>query len=155
MQNTQERNRPLFRERAGFPPDSSERARNDPPNLRIPRPKARTTVSRTYCDTLQLKNTHLVFTHYGFSSTWREVINQMHPVELEKKLRLPDPSKTMEAIWKLLKRTGQHLDTSVITTSSGVLSHPEIVALGKSKARLEADRRRSQGTSYAQWRIVR
>ncbi len=79
----------------------------------------------------------------------------MHPVELERKLRLPDPAKTMEAIWKLLRRTRQHMDTSVITTHGGVISHPEIVALGKKKARLETDGRRSQGTSYAPWRIVR
>ncbi len=79
----------------------------------------------------------------------------MHPVELEKKLRLPDPAKTMEAIWKLLKRTRQHLDTRGVIRYGGVASSPEIVALGKKKARLEADRRRGQGTSYAQWRIVR
>ncbi len=79
----------------------------------------------------------------------------MHPVELERKLRLPDPAKTMEAIWKLLKRTRQHLDISGVTPYGGIASSPEIVALEKKQARLEADRRRSQGTSYAQWRIMR
>ena len=113
-------------------------------------------VSNPFLGFPTVKNTHLVFTHYAFSETRREVINQMHPVELEKKLRLPDPAKTMEAIWKLLKRTRQHLDTSVITTYGGVASsHPEIVALEKKKAVLEADRRRGQGRSYTQWRTMR
>src|SRR5712692_6876675 len=101
-----------------------------------------------------MKNIQLVFTDYAFSSTWREVKNQMHPVELEKKLRLPDPAKTMQTIWKLLKRTRQRLDTSTSATSASISSSPDI-ALERKKARMEADRRKSQGTLYAQWRAVR
>ncbi len=77
----------------------------------------------------------------------------MHPVELEKRLRLPDPAKTMETIWKLLKRTRQRLDTSASATSASISSSPDIIA--ERKARMEADRRRSQGISYARWTIIR
>ncbi len=42
----------------------------------------------------------------------------MHSVELEKKLRLPDPTKTMEAVWKMLRRTRQQVD---VTTPDAAL----------------------------------
>ncbi len=79
----------------------------------------------------------------------------MHTVELERKLRLPDPAKTMETVWKLLKRTRQRLDTSVAVTQPTTGPSPDLVALERKNARLVADHRRSQGVSYSRWTIIK
>ncbi len=72
----------------------------------------------------------------------------MHSVELERKLKLPDPSKAMEGVWKLLKRTRQQLNTTqgkvvVVSGSSG-----ERLSVQK-RARIEAERAKGRGMSYA------
>ncbi len=71
----------------------------------------------------------------------------MHSIELDKKLRLPDPAKVLEGVWKLLKRTRQQLDTSPgrgvsIAGSAGQSIHE------KKRARLEAGRQKGRGTPY-------
>ncbi len=71
----------------------------------------------------------------------------MHIVELEKKLRLPDPTKTLEAVWKTLRRTMQQVDVSGIGT--GLASRSTGPALAeKKRARIQAERSKAQGTIY-------
>jgi hypothetical protein len=78
----------------------------------------------------------------------------LHSVELEKKLRLPDPTKAMEAVWKMLRRTKQQVDLSLpVTSVSGGSSQAGLQ--GKKRARLEADRRKGQGTFYATRATIR
>ena len=73
---------------------------------------------------------------------------KMHSVELEKKLRLPDPTKAMEGVWKLLRRTRQQLDTT--GTGVGRLSGSSGEALAaRKRAKLEAERQRGRGAQYA------
>jgi len=82
------------------------------------------------------------------------VIDDLHSVELEKKLRLPDPTKTMEAVWKMLRRTKQQVDLT--TTGAGAISGSSGPALSeKKRARIEADRRKAQGTIYAMRTTIR
>ena len=82
------------------------------------------------------------------------MIDNLHSVELEKKLRLPDPTKTMEAVWKMLRRTKQQVD--VTTTGADVGSGSSGPALfEKKRARSEADRRKGQGTVYAMRTTIR
>jgi hypothetical protein len=87
------------------------------------------------------------FHDYLFSAR-KEVIDDLHSVELEKKLRLPDPTKTMETVWKMLRRTKQQVDltsheAAAISGSSGtVLSE-------KKRARIAADYSKGRGTVYA------
>ncbi len=72
----------------------------------------------------------------------------MHSIELEKKLRLPDPTKAMEGVWKLLRRTKQQLNVNggkaaaVSGSASQALSE-------KKRAGIEANRQRGRGVSYA------
>jgi ethanolamine ammonia-lyase small subunit len=77
----------------------------------------------------------------------KEVIDDLHIVELEKKLRLPDPTKTLEAVWKTLRRTTQQVDVTGIGT--GVASGSTGPALSeKKRARTEAEHSKAQGTIY-------
>ncbi len=78
----------------------------------------------------------------------------MHSVELEKKLRLPDPTKAMEGVWKLLRRTKQQLNVNAGKASA--ISGSAGQALSERKrARIEADRQRGRGISYALRTTVR
>ncbi len=70
----------------------------------------------------------------------------MHSIELEKKLRLPDPTKAMEGVWKLLRRTHQQLNTTAGTTVEGS-SAQALVA--KKLAKIEAERQKARGAQYA------
>ncbi len=78
----------------------------------------------------------------------------MHSIELEKKVRLPDPTKAMEGVWKLLRRTKQQLNVNAgkATAISGSAGQ---ALLEKRRARIEADRQRGRGISYALRTTVR
>lgn len=78
-------------------------------------------------------------------------MDDLHSVELEKKLRLPDPSKAMETVWKMLRRTKQQMDlTNQHAASVSVGSASPGAALSTKKlARIEAERKKGQGTVYA------
>ena len=78
----------------------------------------------------------------------------MHSVELEKKVRLPDPTKTMEAVWKMLRRTKQQVDLTTPGTSIPAKSSSAIL-LEKKRARIEADRRKAQATTYVMRTTIR
>ncbi len=76
------------------------------------------------------------------------MIDDLHSVELEKKLRLPDPTKAVEGVWKLLRRTKQQLNVNsgkaaAISGSAGQS------LLEKKRAMIEADRQKARGISYA------
>ncbi len=74
----------------------------------------------------------------------------MHSVPLERKLKLPDPSKAIEAAWKLLRRTRQQVNTAqgrMAVHVSG--SAPGEILSEKKRARIEAERQKGRGMSYA------
>ncbi len=83
----------------------------------------------------------------------REVKDQMDSIELEKKLRLPDPAKTLEVVWKLLGRTRLQLNgtrgNSVITSAYGE------ARAAKKLAKLEAERQKARGAQYGLRTTVR
>ena len=72
----------------------------------------------------------------------------MHAVELERKLRLPDPSKAMEGVWKLLRRTRQELNTTgnMAANTSGSAGEG---FRAKKLAKIEAERQKARGAQYA------
>ena len=79
---------------------------------------------------------------------------KMHSVELEKKLRLPDPTKTLEGVWKMLKRTKQQTDmgpgrAAVVSGATNQALHE------KKRAGIEAERQKARGTIYAMRTAVR
>ncbi len=74
----------------------------------------------------------------------KEVIDEMHSVELERKLRLPDPTKAMEGVWKLLRRTRRQLNTPVVTVPGTSGSSPGQTLAVEKRARLEAERAKGQ-----------
>ena len=78
----------------------------------------------------------------------------MHSVELERKLKLPDPSKAMEGVWKLLRRTRQQMNTTQgkVVAVSG--SPGERLSVQK-RARIEAERAKGRGVSYAVHNSIR
>ncbi len=79
---------------------------------------------------------------------------ELHSVELEKKVRLPDPTKTLEGVRKMLRRTKQQMNmgTGRASVVSGATSQ---VLLEKKRAKIEADRRKAQGTMYAMRNTIR
>lgn len=79
---------------------------------------------------------------------------ELHSVELEKKVRLPDPTKTLEGVWKMLKRTRQQMNMGHgrAAVVSGATSQ---VLLEKKRARVEAERHKARGTMYAMRTAVR
>lgn len=87
-------------------------------------------------------------------ASW-EVIDDLHSVELEKKVRLPDPSKAMEAVWKMLRRTKQQVDLTRVPGKVAAARSSNAVLSEKKRARVEADRRKAQGTIYAMRRTIR
>ena len=78
-------------------------------------------------------------------------MDDLHSVELEKKLRLPDPTKAMETVWKMLRRTKQQMDLNSqgVAGASGGSASPGAVLSAKKLARLEAESKKGQGTVYA------
>ena len=84
----------------------------------------------------------------------REVIDDLHSVELERKVRLPDPSKAMEAVWKMLRRTKQQVDLTAPRTAEPNRTSGAILS-EKKRARIEADRKKAQGTIYAMRTSIR
>jgi predicted exporter len=79
---------------------------------------------------------------------------KLHSVELEKKLRLPDPTKTLEGVWKMLKRTKQQIDM-VHGEDVGVSGATSQVLLEKKRAKMDAERHKAQGTMYAMRTAIR
>ena len=71
----------------------------------------------------------------------------MHSIELEKRPRLPDPAKVLDGAWKLLKRTRQQLNLAPGQTVA-VSGPAELATTEKKRARIEASRRKGQGTPY-------
>ncbi len=69
---------------------------------------------------------------------------KMHSVELEKKLRLPDPTKAMEGVWKLLRRTRQQLNMTA-NKDVGVSGSSNETLVAKKMARIEAERQKGRG----------
>lgn len=78
----------------------------------------------------------------------------MHSIELEKKVRLPDPTKAMEGVWKLLRRTKQQLNVNA-GNSAAISGSAGQALLEKMRARMEADRQKARGISYALRTTVR
>ena len=72
----------------------------------------------------------------------------MHSVELERKLRLPDPTKAIEGVWKLLRRTRQQLNTTASKTTLRSGSAGESF-VAKKLAKIEAERQKGRGVQYA------
>ena len=73
---------------------------------------------------------------------------ELNSVELERKLRLPDPSKAMEGVWKLLRRTRQQLNSTA--GKAAVMSGSSGAALAvKRQAKIEAERQKSRGSQWA------
>ncbi len=64
----------------------------------------------------------------------------MHSVELERKLKLPDPTKAMEGVWKILRRTRQQLNTPVVTIPGTLGSSPGQTLATMKRAKVEAER---------------
>jgi hypothetical protein len=79
---------------------------------------------------------------------------ELHSVELEKKLRLPDPTKTLEGVWKMLKRTKQQIDMGP-GGAAGVSRATSQVFLEKKRAKVEAERHKAKGTMYAMRTTIR
>jgi hypothetical protein len=79
---------------------------------------------------------------------------KLHSVELEKKLRLPDPTKTLEGVWKMLKRTRQQIDMGP-GAAAGVSGATSRVSLEKKRAKVEAERHRARGTIYSMRTTIR
>lgn len=73
---------------------------------------------------------------------------KMHAVELERKLRLPDPTKAMEGVWKLLRRTRQQLNTTGTIAANTSQSAGEAFR-AKKLAKIEAERQKARGVQYA------
>ena len=76
------------------------------------------------------------------------MIDELQPAVLERKLRLPDPSKAIEGVWKLLKRTRQQFDTtqSTVSTVSGKSAE---TFRAKKHAMIEAERQKARGVGYS------
>lgn len=79
---------------------------------------------------------------------------KLHSVELEKKLRLPDPTKTLEGVWKMLKRTKQQIDMGP-GKAAGVSGATSQVSLEKKRAKVDAERHKARGTMYAMRTTIR
>ncbi len=69
---------------------------------------------------------------------------KLHSVELEKKLRLPDPTKAMEGVWKLLRRTRQQLNMTG-NKAVGVSGSSSETLVAKKMAKIEAERQKARG----------
>lgn len=80
-------------------------------------------------------------------------MNEMHSIELEKRLRLPDPTKAVEGVWKLLRRTKQQLN---VNSGKAAISGSAGQAFSeKKRARIDADRQKGRAISYALRTTVR
>ena len=79
---------------------------------------------------------------------------KLHSIELEKKLRLPDPTKTLEGVWKMLKRTKQQIDMGP-GKAGGVSGATSQVLLEKKRAKLDSERHKARGTMYAMRTTIR
>ena len=73
---------------------------------------------------------------------------KLHRVELDKKLRLPDPAKAIEGVWRLLSKTRQQVNVHGSTVTVSPVSIPETLKAQK-LAKIEAERKKGLGTSYA------
>ena len=72
---------------------------------------------------------------------------ELHAVEMERKLRLPDPTKAMEGVWKLLKRTRQQLNMTG-DNAVGVSGSSSEAVVAKRLAKIEAERQKGRGAQY-------
>ena len=77
----------------------------------------------------------------------KEVKDEMHSFDLEKKLRLPDPAKAIEGVWKLLRRNRQQLNAAAPRFAGVSVSGETLRA--KRAAKVEAERQKARGTQYA------
>ncbi len=73
---------------------------------------------------------------------------KLHSVELEKNLRLPDPKKAMEGVWKLLRRTRQQLNMTA-NKAVAVSGSSSETLVAKKMAKIEAGRQKARGGQYA------
>ncbi len=73
---------------------------------------------------------------------------KMHSVEVEKKLRLPDPTKAMEGVWKLLRRTRQQLNGTT-NKAVGVSGSSSETLVAKKMAKIQAERQKVRGAQNA------
>lgn len=73
---------------------------------------------------------------------------KMNSIELERKLRLPDPTKAMEGVWKLLRRTRQQLNTTT-GKAVGVSGSAGETLAARKQAKIEAERQKGRGQLYA------
>ncbi len=73
---------------------------------------------------------------------------KMHSVEPERKLRLPDPTKAMEGVWKLLRRTRQQLNMNT-GKAVGVSGDAGETLVARKQAKIEAERQKGRGQYYA------
>ncbi len=94
-----------------------------------------------------MKKSQLVFTTIVVAVR-KEVIGELHSVELERKIRLPDPTKAMEGVWKLLRRTRQQLNTTG-TKAAGLSASAGEGLMAKKQAKLHAERQKSRGAQNA------
>ena len=69
---------------------------------------------------------------------------ELHAVEMERKLRLPDPTKAMEGVWKLLRRTRQQLNMTG-DNAVGVSGSSSEAVVAKRLAKIEAERQKGRG----------
>ena len=73
---------------------------------------------------------------------------ELHAVEMERKLRLPDPTKAMEGVWKLLRRTRQQLNMTG-DNAVGVSGSSSEAVVAKRLAKIEAERQKGRGAQNA------
>lgn len=74
-------------------------------------------------------------------------MDEMHSIELERKLRLPDPTKAMEGLWRLIRRTRQQVNVRTTVGGSPSVSWQAVDI--KKRAKLDADRRKAAAVFLA------
>ena len=72
---------------------------------------------------------------------------KLQPAILERRLRLPDPTKALEGVWKLLKRTRQQFDTTQGIATGVSIASVETHEM-KKQAAIRAERQKAQGIAY-------
>jgi len=72
----------------------------------------------------------------------------MHSIKLERRLRLPDPVKALEGVWKIVRGTRQQLN--VTPGISRTVSRPDWRTVEARKlAKIDAERRKAAAVSSA------
>ncbi len=86
-----------------------------------------------------------------FEQTSVEVIDELQAIGFESKLRVPQPSKSLEGIRSLLRRVRQQLDTVPAKDVTVSQSFPRAEKL----AAIEAERQKAQGLAYSFRAVIR